>query len=222
VDRVLEGEAAAVLTVNPPVVLGRHTARVKGVPHDPREAARLLEAAAWRVGGDGVRVRDGERLRLTMLTQPGSVDPAVAQFVQAELARVGIEVEIEQLDPGAYSSRINSGRFDLDIELPNQNDANPAFLLALRWYPKSEVASATFMAAGARYDTIIDQALAARDREQVQEKTAEAMHLLLDEQVGAIPLAGIYRIYAMKNRVQGFEPHPSKTNQWWNTVWLAR
>ncbi len=222
VDRVLEGEAAAVPTVNPPVVLGRHAARVKGVPHDPREAARLLEAAGWRVGGDGVRVRDGDRLRLTMLTQPGSVDPAVAQFVQAELARVGIEVEIEQLDPGAYSSRINSGRFDLDIELPNQNDANPAFLLALRWYPKSEVASATFMAAGARYDTIINQALAARDREQVQEKAAEAMHLLLGEQVGAIPLAGIYRIYAMKNRVQGFEPHPSKTNQWWNTVWLAR
>jgi len=51
---------------------------------------------------------------------------------------------------------------------------------------------------------------------------AEAMHELVDRKVAAIPLAGIYRIYAMSDRVQGFQPHPSKTNQWWSTVWLAK
>jgi peptide/nickel transport system substrate-binding protein len=117
---------------------------------------------------------------------------------------------------------MNTGQFDLDIEVPNQNDANPAFLLALRWYSRSNVKSAAFIAAGPRFDALIEQALAAETREEVQQKAAEAMHLLVDEDVVAIPLAGIYRIYAMKDHVHGFEPHPSRLNQWWNTVWLAR
>ena len=48
------------------------------------------------------------------------------------------------------------------------------------------------------------------------------MHLLVDEEAAAIPLAGVYRIYALSDRVRGFDPNPSRTNQWWNTVWLSR
>ena len=99
VEQVLDGDAAQVATVNPPSVLGHYADKVTGIPHDPDEAARLLDQAGWRVGSDGVRMRGGERLRLVMLIQPGTVDPAVAQFVQAELAKVGIEVRIDQLDP---------------------------------------------------------------------------------------------------------------------------
>jgi ABC-type transport system substrate-binding protein len=135
---------------------------------------------------------------------------------------VGIETRIEQLDPGAYTSRVNGGQFDLDLEVPTQNDANPAFLLALRWYSASDVRSAVYMPAGARFDSVVGQALAATDHEQVQRSAAEAMHLLVDEEVAAIPLAGIHRIYGMKTRVHGFEPHPSRLNQLWNTVWLSR
>ena len=51
---------------------------------------------------------------------------------------------------------------------------------------------------------------------------AEAMHQLVDVEVGAVPLAGISRLYAMTQRVHGFVPHPSRLNQDWSTVWLAR
>ncbi len=37
-------------------------------------------------------------------------------------------------------------------------------------------------------------------------------------EVAVVPLAGVGRIYAMKDTVQGFEPHPSGTNQRWSTV----
>lgn len=221
-EGILEGHAAFVNTVNPPAVLGSYARLVKGVRHDPAEAGRILDAAGWKMGNDRVRVREGQRLSLVMITQPGSVDPAIAQYVQAGLAQVGIETRIEQLDPGAYTSRVNGGQFDMDIEVPTQNDANPAFLLALRWYAASDVKSAVYMAAGARFDALVEQALAATDHEQVQRSAAEAMHLLVDEEAAAIPLAGIHRIYGMKTRVHGFEPHASRLNQWWNTVWLSR
>ena len=47
------------------------------------------------------------------------------------------------------------------------------------------------------------------------------MHLLIDEQAIVIPVAGLFRLYGMKGTVQGFQPHPSQTNQWWNTVWIS-
>ena len=157
-----------------------------------------------------------------MLSQPGGVDRAVAQYVQAQLTAVGFQVKVEDLDPGAFESRLNAGTWDLDIEVPNQNDANPAFLLALRWYSRSNVRSARFMTAGRRFDSLVSTALASPDRNQAQLAAAEAMHVLVDDAVAAIPLAGISRIYAMKSRVRGFDPHPARINQSWNTVWLSR
>lgn len=221
-EKVLEGYGEVVDTVNPPTVLGEYASLVEGIPYDPEEAARLLDEAGWEMGPDNVRVKDGERLTLITLPHPTRVDATLAQYIQAQLAAVGIEAKLEQLENAAYTERLNSGQFDLDIEMPNQNDANPAFLVALRWYSKSSVKSAPFVASGPEYDALIDKALTTADHAEVQKTAAEAMHLLLDEQVIAAPLAGVYRIYAMKEQVEGFEPHPSGTNQWWDTVWMAK
>lgn len=222
VEQILEGRAKQVHTVNPPAVLGEYARQIAGIPHDPDEARRILDGAGWRVGRGGVRSREGRPLSLLLIPQPGSIDPAVAQYVQAQLAQVGIQVRIEQLDPGAFTSRLNSGQFDLDIELPNQNDANPAFLLSLRWYPPANVRSAVYMAPGPHYDMRVERALGATSHQEARQRAAEAMQLLLDEEVAAIPLAGVYRIYALKEQVQGFTPHPSRANQEWTSVWVAR
>lgn len=200
------GGAALVATVNPPSVLGTDAALVRGVPYDPDGAIRALR---------------GRRRALTLIANPGAIDRATMEYVQAQLARVGIDVAIEQLDAAAFESRLNSGAFDLDLELPNQNDANPAFLLALRWYSGSDTRSAAFTHASPRFDTLVEHALSATTDDAARRAAAEAMHQLVDVEVGAIPLAGISRIYAMTDRVRGFVPHPSRMNQDWSTVWLA-
>lgn len=222
VKGVLGGYAATVSTVNPPSVLGRYAARVRGVAHDPRGAAALLDSASWHRGAGGIRMKNGRRLTLTMIVQSGAIEPEIAQYVQAQLARAGFEVRIEQLDAAAFTNRLNAGTFDFDIEIPNQNDASPAFLLSVRWYSRSNVQSTRFLALGAPFDSLVASALATPDRDEAQRLAAEAQHLLVDEQAAAIPLAGIYRIYAMSDRVHGFDPNPSRVNLWWSTVWLSR
>lgn len=208
VDRVIGGGPAAMVnTVNPPVVLGTHAALVQGVAYDTTAARRLLR---------------GGRRSLRMIANPGAVDRSVVEFVQAQLRLVGIDVITEQLDAAAYETRLNSGAFDLDLEGPSQNDANPSFLLALRWYSRSNTKSVRFTHASARYDTLVDRALMATTDDEARETAADAMHQLVDVEVGAVPLAGISRIYAMGQRVHGFAPHPSRLNQDWSTVWLAR
>jgi peptide/nickel transport system substrate-binding protein len=207
VEHVFGVESSAmVATVNPPVVLGPDASLVRGIGFD-------TAAARMAVGG--------RRRSLTLIANPGAIDHATIEFVQSQLAHVGIDARIEQLDAAAYESRLNSGAFDLDIELPNQNDANPAFLLALRWYSKSSTRSVAFTHASPQFDVLVERALSATTDHEVRRAAAEAMHQLIDIEVGAIPLAGISRIYAMSDRVQGFVAHPSRLNQDWSSVWLA-
>ncbi len=223
VNGVLAGNAEEVDTVAPPAVLGEFADMVKGVDYDPEEAARLLDEAGWTREGDSIRTKDGEPLKLSIIFS--SVDLTTAEFVQAELREVGIDAKVNQLDPGAYTEALESGDYDLDISLPNQNDANPAFLMALRFYSKAAdiVPNAKIISPGAdtRFDALIEKTLTAKSMEKLQRVSAEAMHELVDKEVAAIPLAGGYRIFAMSDKVRGLEVHPSGTNQRWATVYLA-
>ena len=75
--------------------------------HDVRYADSLLDAAGWKRGGDGRRIRDGAALKAELLTV-GSGDNAAEQLIQADLAERGITIEIRQLEMGAFLTRARS------------------------------------------------------------------------------------------------------------------
>lgn len=223
IEGVLGGEAEPVNHVSPPEVLGEYADMVEGVPYDPEQAEQLLEEAGWEMGDDGVRERDGERLVLDIVYGPDRIDQPTVEFVQSQLAEVGIEGNIRQLETAAYRDAIDSGDYHIDLSSPNQNNANPAFLLNLRWYSQSYVDTAEFNAPGpdTEYDRLIEEIHQVTDRDELKRLSAEAMHELVDNEVATVPLAGTYRIYGMKAGMQGFKPHPSGTNQTWESVYLG-
>lgn len=221
VSGVLGGNAEVIPHIAPPAVLGEFADMVEGVPFDPEEAGRLLDEAGWTREGDGVRTNsDGEPLTVTIIYS--RVELTTAEFVQSQLAEVGFDAQVEQLDAGAYRDALDSGAYDIDLSVPNQNDGNPAFLLALRWYSKATGANAQIISPGpdTEYEAMIDAILEEEDPTELRRRAAEAMHELVDVEVGGVTLAGGYRVYAMKDSVQGFEPHPSSTNQRWSTVFI--
>ena len=68
------------------------------VGYDPAKSRALLEAAGWKLGPDGVRVKDGKRMSFDFLLPSGS--DAVVQEVeiaQQNLAAVGIQVNVSEL-----------------------------------------------------------------------------------------------------------------------------
>ncbi|MCZ7649902.1 MAG: ABC transporter substrate-binding protein [Thermoanaerobaculia bacterium] len=83
-------------------------------PYDPAEAGRLLEAAGWvDRDGDGVREKEGRRFAFDLVTNAGNrvrVDAAV--MIQAQLARVGIEVRPRPLDLNTLNERALAHEFD--------------------------------------------------------------------------------------------------------------
>jgi peptide/nickel transport system substrate-binding protein len=85
------------------------------LPYDPDEASRLLDEAGWQdPDGDGIRERRGQSLELTLLT-PASrqeISGRIAAWVQQSLAEIGVRMEIETLEFGAFLERRRSGQFD--------------------------------------------------------------------------------------------------------------
>lgn len=84
-------------------------------PHrDAALADSLLDAAGWRRGADGARMREGRPFIVELLTV-GSGDNAVEQLLQADLAERGIRLEIRQVELGTMLSeaRAQPRRFDL-------------------------------------------------------------------------------------------------------------
>jgi peptide/nickel transport system substrate-binding protein len=220
VNGVLAGNAEVIPHVTAPAVLGQFADQVKGIPFNRAEAARLLDQAGWTRQGDAVRTKGGQPLRVKIIYD--RVELTVPEFVQAQLRAVGFDAQIAQLDAGAYRDATNSGDYDIDISVPNQNDGNPAFLLALRWYSKATGANAKIISPGpgTKFESMIDAILVEQDSTELKRKTADAMRELVDVEVGGVTLAGGYRVYALKDKVMGFEPHPSSTNQRWRTVYV--
>jgi peptide/nickel transport system substrate-binding protein len=227
VEQVLDGLATTDQTFVPPSSLEPYASLVKGFSYDPEQARSLLEEAGWEPGADGIREKDGRRLKLTLVSgfPSAEVHRPIPTFIQSQLEEIGVEVEIvERPDSASYQALIDSGQGDLYLEQGNQNDANPGFLPVLLFYTGGSGASAPYQslfAPGAEFDRLIAPSLTQVDTDKVRKSVAEAMHYIIDEQAVIIPLAGIYRIYGMKDSVEGFEPHPSFLNVRWNGVSLS-
>jgi ABC-type transport system substrate-binding protein len=87
---------------------------VKALPYDPAAARVLLDAAGWKVGPDGIRVKDGKRFTFTLLANNGNeVRRDIATLVQDDLKQVGIEVKVEIYEWAVLLKRfVNKGEFD--------------------------------------------------------------------------------------------------------------
>lgn len=227
VQGVFDGLAVDEQTMVTARLLGDAADTVQGYSHDPTRAAQLLEQSGWRPGSDGIRVKDGNRLTLELVNGfPSSQEHgAVAEFLQAQLREVGIEVEIITTpDAASYEERLNSFAGDLWLERGNQNDANPAFLPALLFWEEGLFGNIGYQPVFApgwppevaeprvgdgSFDRVVVQALATPGAEEAKQLSAEAMHLLIDEHAIVIPLAGLIRPIAMRPEVEGLSAHPS-------------
>ena len=82
--------------------------------YDPDAAMALLDENGWVVGSDGVREKDGQRLHVRHSQIVGTpVSENEAQLVQAQLAEVGIEVEIVDMSLQEWGNILVAGEFEM-------------------------------------------------------------------------------------------------------------
>jgi peptide/nickel transport system substrate-binding protein len=84
------------------------------LPYDPDEARRLLADAGWRaVGADGRLMKDGRPFALDLMyPATNTMRAELAVLIQADLARLGIQVRPTQMEFASMMARQETGDFD--------------------------------------------------------------------------------------------------------------
>jgi len=76
------------------------------IPYDPDRARALLDEAGWKLGPDGIRVKDGERMSFKLITNQGNeTRKDIATLVQDNLKRIGVDVQVEIYEWAVFISR---------------------------------------------------------------------------------------------------------------------
>ncbi len=93
---------------------------------DIAEANRLLDAAGWVRGSDGVRAKNGVRLSVLYQTSTNSVRQATQALVKQWWGEIGVEAELRNIDAGVFfggdpASPDTYQKFYADIEMYANN-----------------------------------------------------------------------------------------------------
>jgi peptide/nickel transport system substrate-binding protein len=110
ISKLLHGSARAAETDQSPVLSWAFTNDVTHYPYDPEKARAILDADGWKVGPDGVRVKNGQRLEFTSSTQTESnYGKALQTYLQREWRIVGVQADIKNYPSSQFFDNSSNG-----------------------------------------------------------------------------------------------------------------
>jgi peptide/nickel transport system substrate-binding protein len=83
-------------------------------PYDPVRAMLLLDEAGWRLERDGVRARDGQKLRVVFLGVGDGADPE-RDLIVSGLKRGGFGVEVRPVESAGFVEALRAGDLDAAV-----------------------------------------------------------------------------------------------------------
>lgn len=133
---------------------------------DPAAARRLLDAAGYRPGADGIRTGpDGRRLALRLYVPTGRAHyQQSATYLTAWLKAVGIEASAQLMSDADKADRIAAGRYDLFLG-GWLYDPDPDYLLSVQTCGARPVAQGAGTTDTFACDAEFDRLYAAQSRE---------------------------------------------------------
>ena len=185
-------------------------------PFSTSKAEQLLESAGWKVGSDGIRVKNGQRLEINHYV---FTDTNVAQAMQAQLKTVGIKSNITLLDVGAVNEAATRGEVTNLAPLPFR-DADPSVLsVALSIKNVGKGFAWTF-----HNDHVLDNELtlgqAATDPAQRKVHYFKAQMLAMQDAL-LIPIYNEAGLQASAARVQNVTFDVKGVDPWTYDIWLS-
>ncbi len=94
------------------------------IDYDPDRSNALLDEAGWTMGEGGVRMKDGQPLKVSLWTQSDSIFRRLTEVVQAQLKAVGIEAEITTFDSSMIRDQYKTGEQQLAVRSYNWDNAD--------------------------------------------------------------------------------------------------
>ncbi len=183
---------------------------------DPAKAKQMLDDAGWKVGPDGIRVKDGKRFSITLWTNAGNkIREAIIVAVQQFWKDVGVEVKTQTEEWGAFLKRIGA--------TPDGTRDYDAFLVGFQWGVDPNQKTMWASDGGfnlnkynnPQMDKILSDALNTLDQSKRKDLYFQ-MQQIVAEDVPSMILYFQRSIPALNKRVHGYVP--GVNNIPWNNI----
>ncbi|QWG65193.1 ABC transporter substrate-binding protein [Bacillus mycoides] len=92
--------------------------------YDKEKAKNLLDEAGWKVGSDGIREKDGQKLKLSYFGPSSAKDSdLLIPIAKENYKEIGVEFNPEFMDFNTMLSKVNKGDYDLaSVSTPITSD----------------------------------------------------------------------------------------------------
>lgn len=114
VDGLYGGKVSLPNSLIPAALTHWYNPNINPYPFEPAKARALLDAAGWTPGPDGIRRKGPTKLSFELLLNQGSslITDEMLLFVN-DMADIGINLNLRQLDFASLVARTYSGKYDL-------------------------------------------------------------------------------------------------------------
>ena len=160
-DRILFGQGKVATA---PIASGITFAYAKDLPLPPFDrsaAAKLLDEAGWKRSGSGTRVADnvkgiadGTSLKFRFLSFP--TFSQYGQLLKSQLGEVGIDVQLDTLEPAAFSDRVFVRR-DFDTNVISYCNGTDPEIGVRRMYDSKQIGPVAFSNSSAYRNAVVSQ-----------------------------------------------------------------
>ncbi len=216
IDKLLYGKAQPGTTEIP--AGWAHNPDVKPTEYDPEKAKQLLDAAGWKPGADGIREKDGTRLRLKITTTTGNkLREMVEQVLVAQMKAVGIEFYIENVPSsvlfGSWSNDADRKKGRYDILMYTTGPGIDPHQQYEGYFHSKNIPTEANGGSGYNYtrhrDAELDKWLDLAGKAPSIEKRAEAYRKAQARAAEIVPHIYLYQrvnVHAFRNNVKGWIP----------------
>lgn len=184
--------------------------------YDPDGAASLLDEAGWKIGADGYRYKDSQKLTIpTYISMHHITSQGGFELLSAQWKRAGIDLQLHKSDTATYAKVQRDGkvnaffqtsqiRFDID---------------ALRFTWDSEVGNQANRSIP-ELDALVRRQNQISDVNERKRIAAEVQDYVLSNGL-AIPLYEDALVYGVANYVHGIG-HEAQGRPYFLTTWIAK
>ncbi len=214
VKTILDGQ---VTVVNGPIqpLSWAYEPNVARYDYDPAKARALLDSAGWKLGPDGMRVKNGKPLAFTLITQAGyAIRENTAQAIQRQLKDVGVNMQVKLIDGTSISSVWFSGQFeaflhwwqlgpDPELTLMFAADRSPPAGRNVDYYKDDSLTTMLYAS-----DRTVDRAKRTALLKAAQRRIADM--------AVEIPLYNTAKVDAVPAALEHFKGNPTNAGPFWN------
>ncbi len=196
--------------------------------YDVDKANRVLDAAGWRRGADGVRERDGRKLRFLFQTVTNAPRQKAQAIIKQACQKAGIELELKSVVASVFFSTDEGNpdtytKFFADLQMYGTNMRQPDPDLFMTQFVSTEASSKSNKWQGRNIsrwkNEEYDRAYRAAESELDAVKRAALfirMNELMIENRAVIPLMSRFEVNAVANKLQ------VPLSGWDTTLWLLK